>query len=406
MTESNNPVLRVVQKLPDHMRLADFILANIEPILLDWEQFARTLAPGSEMDVLALRDHAEDLLRVTARDMTSEQSLQEQSDKSKGIGGGGLQSGRLDRASEVHAIERLGSGFNLNEVVSEYRALRASVLSLWRERVQGADEQDLHDLTRFNESIDQSLAEAVKSFTTRVDESREMFLATLGHDLRTPLNAMMLSSEVLSGCGQLDEENLYTAKQIGGFGKVMAGMINDLLDFTRTRLGGGMPVSPAPVDLEHLCRQVADEFRAGHPDRLVQAKSAGSVTGEWDPARLRQVVSNLVANAIMHGDEESPVEISVRDDGSDVLLTVENRGPAIPSSALPTLFDPFVRANSGESRTQRPFGGIGLGLYIVRQIVVAHHGTVSVASSDSTGTAVTVRLPRRSSSEPRQKPRG
>src|SRR5690349_7356936 len=112
------------------MRLGDFILANVEPILADWEQFARGLAPGSAMDVIALRDHAEDILRVTARDMVSSQSAEQQAEKSKGLGGGGTESAGLDRASNDHAIARLGSGFNLIEVVSEYRALRASVLRL------------------------------------------------------------------------------------------------------------------------------------------------------------------------------------------------------------------------------------------------------------------------------------
>jgi signal transduction histidine kinase len=387
------------------MRLADFILANVEPILEEWERFARGLAPGSEMSILALRDHAEDLLRVTARDMTSSQSSQQQSDKSKGWGGGGTESGGLDRASADHAIERLGAGFNLNEVVSEYRALRASVLRLWKESVHEGDERDLEDLTRFNESIDQSLGEAVRSFTNRVEESRELFLATLGHDLRAPLNAIMLSSQLLARSGQLDDENAQTASQMVNFGKVMTGMINDLLDFTRARLGGGMPVSTESVDLAPLCREVIDEFRVAHPDRTVRLECPGGVSGEWDAARLRQVISNLVANAIMHGEEGTPVEVSVNVDGPDVLLAVANRGPAIPPAALPTLFDPFVRAASGASGKGAAFGGIGLGLYIVRQIVVSHRGTISVASSDATGTVVTVRLPRRPRPEPRPKTR-
>jgi signal transduction histidine kinase len=385
------------------MRLADFILANVEPILLEWERFARSLAPGSEMSVLALRDHAEDLLRTTARDMSSAQTREQQSDKSKGRGAGGVESTRLDHASADHAAERLSSGFNLNEVVSEYRALRASVLRLWSESAREADSSDLDDLTRFNESIDQSLSEAIRSFTSRVEESRELFLATLGHDLRTPLNALVLSSEVLARSGQLDDENVRTARQMANFGHVMAGMINDLLDFTRARLGGGMPVSPAPVDLERLCCDVVEEFRVADPGHPVRVESRGTVTGEWDPARLRQVVSNLVANAIAHGEDGGPIEISVSGDEADVILTVANRGPAIPPAALPTLFDPFVRGPSAASRKGRTGGGTGLGLYIVRQIIVAHRGTISVESSDPAGTRVTVRLPRHPRAEPERR---
>jgi len=376
------------------MRLGDFILANVEPILADWEEFARGLAPGGAMGVIALRNHAEDILRATARDMVSSQTIQQQADKSKGHGGGGTESARLDGASREHAMARLGSGFNLIEVVSEYRALRASVLRLWGECARGADERDLQDLTRFNESIDQSLAEAVRSYTNRVDESRELFLATLGHDLRNPLNAIVVSSALLARSGQLDEENTQVALQMSNFANVMTRMIHDLLDFTRSRLGGGMPVSPTPLDLQSLCRDVLDEFRAAYPHRTLRFESFGDTSGEWDAARLRQVVSNLVANAIEHGAETSPVDVLATGEGSDVVVVVRNQGLPISPSALPTLFDPFVRAPQG-SPEHRPFGGMGLGLYIARQIVIAHGGAIVVESSETTGTAFTVRLPRR-----------
>ena len=374
------------------MALADFILSNIEPILAQWEEFARNLAPGSAMTVIALRDHAESILRVAARDMLSPQTEHQQSEKSKGHGGGGEESASLDSASQEHAIARLGDGFNLIEVVSEYRALRASVLKLWGTAVHGADEQDLQDLTRFNESVDQSLAEAVKSYTSRVDESRELFLATLGHDLRAPLHAIMLSSEVLHRSGQLDDENTQVASRMTGFGQVMSRMIHDLLDFTRTRLGTGIPLSVAPLDLSSVCEEVLAEFRAAHPDRSLHFEPAGDLSGEWDAARLRQVLSNLVGNAIEHGDESGAIEVLARGEGSKIVLTVTNRGPVIASSALPTLFDPFVRASSTPRSSKR--AGIGLGLYIARQIVIAHAGTIAVASSESTGTVFTVRLPR------------
>jgi hypothetical protein len=376
------------------MRLADFIVDNIEAILTEWEDFARSLAPGSTMDVIALRDHAEAILRVTARDMISAQNLQQQADKSKGKGGGGDESDPLDHASEQHAIGRLGSGFNLIEVVSEYRALRASVLQLWRKRRQRADDHDLQDLTRFNESIDQSLAEAVRSYTTRLDESRELFLATLGHDRRAPLNAIKLSAEVLARSGQLDDEHRETATRVAVYVNTMTSMIQDLLDFTRTRLGKGMPISRAPMDLGALCSEVLDEFRTAHPGRSLRFASEGDVGGEWDAARLRQVLSNLVANALEHGAEGGEISVATRPDGPDVVLAVRNEGHPIPASAFPTLFDPFVRG-AMTSRTAKGRAGVGLGLYISHDIVTAHAGTIAVASSEATGTTFTVRLPRR-----------
>jgi signal transduction histidine kinase len=378
------------------MRLSDFILSNLEPILAEWEEFARGLAPGSAMSVIALRDHAESILRVTARDMISAQTPKQQSEKSKGLGGAGTESGPLDAASERHAIDRLGSGFNLIEVVSEYRALRASVLHLWREKAGRADEQDLEDLTRFNESIDQSLAEAVRSFTSRVAESRELFLATLGHDLRAPLNGIVLSTAVLRRSGQLDDEHDQIAARMNEFGMTMAGMIDDLLDFTRARLGSGMPVKPAPMDFRALGPDVLAQFRVTHPDRILRFDAEGDVTGEWDAGRLRQVLSNLVANALEHGDH-GDIDVSAVGVERDVVLTVTNQGPAIPASAIPTLFDPFVR---GAATRRSDGGGVGLGLFIAREIVAAHGGTITVASSPETGTVFTVRLPRKQAIHP------
>src|SRR4051812_5146213 len=186
------------------MRLSDFIAANTEAILAEWEIFARSIQPGEKMDTVALRDHADQILRATARDMNSLQTAAEQSDKSKGESEGGADSFRVDGASEVHAVARVHSGFDLLSVVAEYRALRASVIRLWRESQPASDRRDLDDLTRFNESIDQSLTEAIRSYSQRVDWSRKMFLAILGHDLRGPLDSVRLSATVLLRTKQLD----------------------------------------------------------------------------------------------------------------------------------------------------------------------------------------------------------
>jgi signal transduction histidine kinase len=375
------------------MRLADFILGNVQPILMEWERFARSLSPGAEMDIEGLRDHAEAILRSAARDMVSPQTARQQSNKSKGLGGDGIESVVLDNASKEHAIDRLLSGFSLIEVVSEYRALRASVLRLWTESVPEADPNDLKDLTRFNEAIDQSLAEAVRSFTDRLEESRELFLATLGHDLRNPLNAVNVTAEVLARAGQLDEEHTRYAVQVGDYTKVMGRMIDDLLDFTRSRLGKGMAIVRQTMDLRSVCRDVMNQFQAAEPHRELRLTSSDDTTGEWDPERLRQVVSNLIANAIEHGAEDSPIDMSVMTEGDDVLLTVSNQGKPIPADVLPRLFDPLVRGAS-RSRSRDRHGSIGLGLYIVREIVMAHGGSISVTSSASAGTAFTVRLPK------------
>ncbi|MEZ0267829.1 MAG: ATP-binding protein [Phycisphaerae bacterium] len=376
------------------MRLADFIVANVEPILAEWEVFARGTEPGPRMDRLALRDHAGEILRATARDMGSAQTAEEQSDKSMGLGGVGPGSARLDGASVEHAVGRVGSGFDLPEVVAEYRALRASVIRLWRASEPAADDRDLADLTRFNESIDQSLTTAVTSYTERVDHSRETFLAILGHDLRNPLNAVSMSAELLATGDDVHPETLDAARRIASAADVMARMISDLLDYTRTRLGAGLPVERAPVDAAALARAVVDEFRAGHPDRAITLTTAGDPRGDWDALRLRQAISNLLANALQHGDDGAAVAVHLAGTGGGIGLSVHNGGRPIPASALPTLFDPLVRGTVADSPAHRRPGSIGLGLYIVREVATAHGGTIDVTSTADAGTTFTLCLPR------------
>lgn len=376
------------------MRLAEFILANVEPIMEDWVRFAGSLAPGAKMTMLALRNDAEAILRATARDMQVAQSLPQQASKSTGHGGaGGEESDRLDDASSLHGVARVGSGFDIREVVSEYRALRASVLRLWRESGPRPDINDVDDITRFNESMDQSLAKAVGSYTERVDQARSMFLAILSHDLRNPLNCIRMAAFLVMR-KHADADCAKALSQIETNTQAIERLISDLIDFASTGLGSAMPLTRGPVDLENLCREVFEGFRSAHPQRTLRFEADGDLTGDWDAARLRQVVSNLIGNAIQHGSAQGPVNLSIASEGSAVALSVHNEGAPIPSDALTTIFDPLVRYTEPESAERVP-GSIGLGLYIVREIVVAHAGTVEVASTAQGGTTFTVRLPRR-----------
>jgi len=376
------------------MRLADFILANVEPILVEWEAFARGIAPGAAMDGLALRDHAEAILLATARDMRSTQSAGERAAKSRGRREQAGDDGALDGASEQHAVGRLGSGFDLMEMVSEYRALRASVLRLWGESGPAPDERDVDDLTRFNESIDQSVSKAVASYTRRVDQSRDLFLAILSHDLRNPLNSITVSAAAISEFGGPDPETIGCAAQIVTSAEVMARMIGDLLDYTRTRLGAGMPVSPAPMDLGVLCRELFDQFRTAHPRRVIRYAADGDLRGDWDADRLRQAISNVLGNAVQHGDADAPIDLRAIGEPLQVVVEVHNGGAPIPPGEVPKIFDPLVRGSGAKTpRANRP-GSIGLGLYIAREIARSHGGRIDVTSAVGAGTTFTIRLPR------------
>lgn len=374
------------------MRLAPFIVANTEAILAGWETFARTILPAAHMDSLALRDHAEDLLLATVRDMESVQTEAQRSDRSGGYNDGSSVSVRLNGASEEHAIGRLGSGFDLLQLVSEYRALRTSVLSLWRQSRPAADERDVDDLHLFHESIDESLAKAVSSYTKRVDQSRDLFLAILSHDLRNPLNSIAMSAALLPEQCDSNAKSTETASRISTSVTLMARMIGDLLDYTRTRLGAGMPVVPAPMDLSAVCREVFAEYRTSSPDRDIRFESAGDLSGDWDADRLRQMISNLVGNAVQHGAD--PIDLKLTGEASDIVLVVHNGGPPISPGELPKIFEPLIRGSSaGRPKANRP-GSIGLGLYIAREIAVTHGGTIDVSSTREAGTTFTVRLPR------------
>jgi signal transduction histidine kinase len=375
------------------MQLAEFIQTHIEQIIAEWEAFARTTAPGEKMGTLALRDHAQDILEATVRDMQAAQSGRERSQKSQGHGVPGLESDRLEGASAVHGLGRVASGFDLMEVVSEYRALRASVLRLWRESAPNPCVADIDDITRFNESMDQSLTQAVRSYTERVDQSRQMFLAILAHDLRNPLNCIMMSAEV-------DSESSEEMSQVVASARVIGRLISDLIDFAGTGLGGMLPIARAPMDLGLLCQEVLAEFKASHRGRDLRlergerGEQGGDLTGVWDTSRLRQVISNLLANALQHGDEAGPITLRAHGEGSVVVLSVHNHGTPIPPELLATIFDPLVRVATPEAQRKRRPGSIGLGLYIAREVVISHGGGIEVSSSPEEGTFFTVRLPR------------
>ena len=267
------------------------------------------------------------------------------------------------------------------------------IYSLSQQRLTSPDLDDIDDITRFNESIDQSLTEAVSSYTERIDRSRQLFLAILGHDLLNPLIAIRMSAQLVSRTNG-DLESIEALSMIGTESDAMIKLTRDMIDFASTWLGNAMPLNCELVDLQMLCREVVDEFRATHPQRTLHFNPRGDLTGNWDAARIRQVVSNLLGNALQHGSSDGPVELSAASEGPTVVLSVHNEGAPIPPEALPTLFDPLVRHATVESTLQRAQGSIGLGLYIVCEIVNAKGGTIAVASTAQQGTTFTVRIPR------------
>jgi len=170
----------------------------------------------------------------------------------------------------------------------------------------------------------------------------------------------------------------------------MASMISTLLDFTRARMGPGLPISVRPADLALISEATVEECRARYPGAVIEVRRVGDLSGRWDPDRLEQVIGNLTENAVQHGGGDSPILVTVEDHGNDVCISVSNEG-IIAAEERASIFDPLRRAALMKSSRS---GGLGLGLYIVREICHMHGGSISVESEEDKGTTFTVKLPR------------
>lgn len=389
------------------MRLPEFILGNVEPILAQWETFARSIWPGPTANPAELRDHAGAILRTAALDMQSSQSTKQQADKSKGEGSGGRCSDPVNSAAEAHGIERVVSGFDLEALVAEYRALRASVLRLWRESGPQPDLHDIDDVTRFNESIDQSLSGAVQSYmieTEREKDSlvtqaqaanraKDLFLATLSHELRTPLNAIAGWTYVLRRQNCTDAELAEGLAVIDRNTKAQVRLIDDVLDVSRI-VSGKLRLDIRPCELAAVVAAGIDTVRPAAEARgiTLEVRFDPLATQAYcDPTRIQQVVWNLVSNAVKFTPKAGRVTVSLARDQSSLHIEVSDNGQGIDAENLPYVFDRFRQIDSG---TRREFAGLGLGLSIVKHIVEQHGGTVSAQSAGKEqGSTFTVRLP-------------
>lgn len=373
------------------MRLSQFIEVNVEPILEEWEAFARTmLPPASTMSMMELRDHAQDILLWIAAEMETPQSAPERHARSLGNAPASLE----QTFPSLHGVLRQRSGFDLVQLGAEYRALRAAVLRLWRVGIESVDADMLEQVMRFNEGIDQGMAESMAAYSERVSNSRDTFLAVLGHDLRNPLNALGTCVQLLGQSKALKsrETTFLIAKR-----SLVAinGMVTDLLEYTHTRLGQGIAVVPVPGNFAALSQEAFDEVCSAYPQRTLAADIPYVAPLMFDAARMRQVIVNLLSNAVQHSDARSAIGLAVRDADEWVTLVVRNDGPPIPPEAMQVIFNPLVQLPSEASGPdERPATSLGLGLFIAREIVTGHGGLISVTSSAAEGTAFTVRLPR------------
>lgn len=278
----------------------------------------------------------------------------------------------------VHDQHRVFKGYDAGAVDFLYKPIEPRVL-----RNKAAV---FFQLYRQKRQLEWELAE--RTATLRLNET---FAAVLGHDLRTPLSAILTSAQVLQMRAGGDEKVRHIADRISASGLRMSRMIQDMLDLARARLAGGIPIAPLPTDLAGLIQRAVQEHQSASPGRDIRVSCIGNLSGEWDGDRLSQVASNLIGNAIQHGDDDTTVRIHL--DGSchdKAVFTVANAG-TIDAAIVPQLFEPF----GGGRRQAAHREGLGLGLYIAQQIVVAHGGTIEVQQGHEGDTVFAVTVPRR-----------
>lgn len=371
------------------MRLADFISRDVEAILAQWEAFAATLLPASaNMQSEGLRDHAEQILLAVAQDLRTLQTMDAQREKSLGRAPAPIDA--AETAAQTHALLRARSGFSINQLAAEYRALRASVLRLWLDECE-PEAPELEDVIRFNEAIDQALAESIGFFSAQVEQNRNLLLGMLGHDMRSPLQAIQVTASHLAALNAGERVSEAAARLIRS-GSRMQALLDDLSDFNRTRLGLGINVVPTAIDLWDVLGDEIDELRAVFPDRQIELLVSCNSQGVWDGHRLQQLLGNLVLNALRYGAQDTPVRVIVTGDSTQVRIDVVNSGPAIERAALTRIFDPLTRG-TGQQGKHESTGSLGLGLFIASEIAKAHHGVIE-ARSDEMQTSFSVILPR------------
>ena len=375
------------------MKLSTFITTHLEKILFEWDAFARTLFPASPAPPPhLLRDHAREILQEIVVDLDTHQTAEQQTEKSKGQADENV---NKKSAAAVHGTLRQASGFTLIQLTAEYRALRATVFRLWMPHMQLGTQESAADMMRFNEAMDQALAESVVTYSENADRTRDTFLAILGHDLRSPLFTMKLAGSYLMRPAIGTEGTREMGARVARSAANMTAMVKDLLEYARTQLGGEIPLNLLPENMAGICQAALDDAQAGYPDCPFELKVSGDLSGSFDSARLQQLFSNLLNNAAQYRDNSRAVMLTAVGEANSITVQVCNHGPVIPAPLLQAIFDPLVQLSVEQGLQEgAPSSSLGLGLFIAREITMSHCGTITVASNEHSGTVFTVKLPR------------
>lgn len=308
---------------------------------------------------------------------------------------------RTAAAGRSHGGDRYRRGFDLRTVVWEYGVLRDILIEFVAESKLP---YTLHDVRVLSHAVCSGVAGAIDQFSAEreadvrasyaaVERARDLerqLIAIVSHDLRNPLAAISMGAELALRSGELGGVAEKALKRLRASAERATRLIGDLLDFAKERMSGRLPVKPGPADLAALIHEAVEEAEFTFPTRAIVHHERGELVGRWDPDRIAQVLSNLLANALKFSPPGTQVTLTAEGVHDEVTLVVHNEGPPIPAERLPSVFEPLQRAHEGADAQ----GSLGLGLYISRHIVMAHGGQIGVSSSAEAGTTFTVKLPR------------
>lgn len=352
------------------VRLTHFLQESLDPILDEAVAFARTIPALQQTDERTLRDHLPELLRVIAADIGASQTRGESIKKSQGNAAAAFS----ETSAQTHGLMRARDGINIEQLVAEFRALRSSVLRLWADaHAPGSDA--IRDIMRFNEAIDQAVAESVQFYANERERWRQIFLGVVGHDLRSPLQAIAVTVEAMQRQAIAPESQ--TTVLARGAQRIKS-LLDTLLEYSRVNLGLGMSLQREACDLATACKEEIELQRIAHPLALIEYEVSGETEGLFDKSRVREALANLVSNAIKHGAPGEPTVVRIEGDSVCVRLFVENSGD-LPVGDAELLFEPLYQPSDTQVRTDRTH--LGLGLFIVRQIARAHGGEIAGSSS-------------------------
>ncbi len=359
--------------------LADFLEHRIEAIVATAIEFARSVDVGTKLDAAALRDHLPEIVKAIAADMRTPQTRAQEIEKSEGRATRSIEEPRS--AAGTHALHRAHSGYSIANLVSEYRALRASVLRLWTEDPEWTALPE--EVTRFNEAIDEAIAESVSHYSAEVERWRSIFLGVLGHDLRSPLSAIVMTSELIARMA-IDTPITSAAQRLIRSGERMRELLDNLLVYNRAQMGVGFEIERADADLVQACREEIEILQASMPGVHIRFESPRSLQGLFDAGRIREALANLVVNAAKYGTQGSQIRVELLDRGDSAEVVVSNSGEPIAHETFDLMFEPLRRLGVSDGEAER--ASLGLGLFIVSQIAHSHGGSISGESVNGTTT--------------------